>query len=390
MIDISSVRSVRRRPYRLGNATGFQPKNERQDNWSWYPAMNCLFFRWSLAALFACFTCASGQSAEYCLRPGKEDGTQASNVVCCTTPAGWQGWKDDPHYWDGVKGLNRVLLQGELTSRVFFTQPNCKDRRRCVKLGLITWAGDFGVQVDIKAGLRDFLQQIEQSIDSQPSDVTQISSVNTPNAGSLTIWEFRSSRERNYIGALFTQRNVFVGIYLEAPDTTDIATKLDSLKELAWSVQITDARSASPDIVSINVGLPDSAIREQLLQVTPLGTPEGEAYRFLKSPRFYTAALMPERAGELHNVNGDFWVEIGHYSNPLPTGPRPKYFAPSEQEIRSQISAPTTLPPTTIVKAIWKFDKQRKLRDIEIKREVIEVKPKQRKEKREKGSKRRE
>jgi hypothetical protein len=35
------------------------------------------------------------------------------------------------------------------------------------------------------------------------------------------------------------------------------------------------------------------------------------------------------------------------------------------------------LPPSTIVKAFWKFDRARKLRDIEIKREVIEFKPKQ-------------
>jgi hypothetical protein len=352
---------------------------ENSDRLGFLPEImkHSLFAAYSLMVSVACLTCSSTEAADYCLRPGKEDGTQASSVVCCTTPAGWKGWKDDPHYWDGVKGLNKVLLQAELTSAVFFTQPNCRDRRRCVKLGLITWVGDSGGQVDIKAGLRDFLQQIEQSIDSEPSEATQFSSVNTPNAGSLAIWEFRSSRERSYLGTLFAQRNAFVGIYLEAPDTTDIATKLDSLKQLAQSVRITDARSTSPDIISIDVHLPDKAVREQLLQLTPLGTPEDDVYRFLKSPRFYTAPLMPERAGELHRVNGDFWMEIGHYSNPVRSGPRSKHFPPSEEEIRSQISAPVTLPPTTIVRAFWKFDKERKLRDIEVRREVAEFKPKQ-------------
>jgi hypothetical protein len=339
--------------------------------------MNCLSFQWSLAALLACFTYGSTQAAEYCLRPGKEEGKEASSVICCTTPAGWQGWKDDPHYWDGIKGLNRVLLQAELTSRVLFTQPSCKDRDRCPKLGMVTWVGDSGGQVDIKAELRDFVQQIEQSTDSEPSDVTQLSSVNTPNAGSLTIWEFRSSRERSYIGALFSQRNVFVGIYLEGPYTTHIATKLDSLKQLAQSIRITNVRSASPDIISIDVRLPDKEVRAQLLQLTPLGTLQDALHSFVKSPRFYITPQAPERAGELHRINGDFWMEIGHYSNPVPSGPRRKYSPPSEEEIRSQISAPVILPATTIVKAIWKFDKERKLRDIEIKREVVEFKPKQ-------------
>jgi|GEM_PF-2362943 len=339
--------------------------------------MNWLFFRWSLAALFGCFTSFSGQAAEYCLRPSKENGTQSASVICCSTPTGWQGWKDNPHYWDRIKGLNKVLLQAQLTCGVLFTQPKCKDRRRCVKLGLITWVGDSRGQVDIKTELRDFLQHIEQSIDSEPSEVTQFSSVNLPNAGSLAIWEFRSSRERSYLGTLFTQHEVFVGIYLEAPDTTDIAARLDSMKQLVQSVRITDARLESPDIISIDVRLPDKAVREQLLQLTPLGTLHDVVHRLVKSPRFYVTPQAPERAGELHRVNGDFWMEIGHYSNPVSPGPLPKHFPPSEQEVRSQASAPITLPRTTIVKAVWKFDKDRKLRDIEIRREVVEFKPKQ-------------
>src|SRR5213075_1137626 len=90
---------------------------------------------WVLAALLTCSTCLSAQAAEYCLRPGKADGTQASSVVCCTTPAGWQGWKDEPRYLDRIKRLD-PYSKGFFNRLLPFHQPNCKQGPECPYLSL--------------------------------------------------------------------------------------------------------------------------------------------------------------------------------------------------------------------------------------------------------------
>jgi hypothetical protein len=351
---------------------------------------NCCLSTWGLAGLFTGFMFLSVQAAEYCMRPGKEDGTQADSVVCCSTPTGWEGWKDDLKHLARTKKLFKDPLTRALFQRsVWFFPSNCvaddkfrKKSPECSSLTLETQARDSRGQPDVEAGLRDFLDQLEQPQDLSPRDqpcvvVNRFGSFHTENSGVLTIWRIRCPSGSQHFVTLLAQRDVLVTIYLNGPDIKDIEPRLDSLKQLARSVRITQGTLSTQDIISINVRLPDSAIRDQLLQLTPLRTPEDDVYRFLKSPRFYTAPLMPERAGELHRVNSDFWMEIGHYSNPVPSGPRPKYSPPSEQEIRSQISAPVALPPTTVVRAFWKFDKERKLRDIEIQREVVEFKVRQ-------------
>jgi hypothetical protein len=354
--------------------------------------MNWLFFRWSLAALFVCFTCLSAQAAEYCLRPSKEDGTRSASVICCSTPTGWQGWKDDPkHLADTQRLLKDPLIRALFQASVSFFPSNCvaEDRFRkkgpeCPSLTLKTRARDSPGRPDAAPGLRDFLRELQDHPPDVHRDcdpvVSRFGSFDIGNSSGLTIWQIHCRKRpfsSDYLLTMVSQRDVLVTIYLEAADIKKIVPKLDSLKELARSVRITDGSLILPDIISVNVRLPDSGIRDQLLQLTPLRTSKNDVYRFLKSPRFYTDPLMSERAGEMHRVNGDFWMEIGHYSNPVATGPRPKHFPPTEEEIRSQMSAPVTLPPTTIVKAVWKFDKERKLRDIEIRREVVEFESKQ-------------
>ena len=66
-----------------------------------------LLRKWYLTAVLAVLKSLSGRAAEYSMVPDKMDGTKAASAVFCTTPTGWQGWKDDPHYWDGVGTSNR-------------------------------------------------------------------------------------------------------------------------------------------------------------------------------------------------------------------------------------------------------------------------------------------
>jgi hypothetical protein len=340
------------------------------------------FCPWSLVGLFTCFTWLSVQAADYCLRPGKEDGTEASSVVCCTTPAGWQGWKDNPHYWDGVEGFTRTWLQASHISSVSFRQPNCKGGPQCVFLDLKTTGRDSRGQPDVDAGLRDFLDELEQPQDLSRRDhpcvvVNRFGSFRTENSGVVTIWRIGCPSGRQHLVTLLAQRDVLLTIDLGGPDIKDIVPRIDSLKELARSVRITKANSVSPDIISINVRLPDQAIRGRLLQLTPVGTSADEVCRFLESPRLLRITQAPEWGGELHWVDDDLWTEIGHYQDPIETGPVPKPTITTDEAVRAQPQTPPIHPPTTIVKAVWKFDKERKLRDIKVERSIVEFKAKQ-------------
>ena len=137
--------------------------------------MNRPCFAWTLASALSvtCFTCLAVQAAEYCLRPMKESGRQADNVIWCSTPTGWQGWKDEPHYWDGITGQSKELLQGELGMSVSFSEPNCKkgpEWLNCPHLRLETWGRDSRGQPDADAEqwLHSFLRyQIGQRQDAR-------------------------------------------------------------------------------------------------------------------------------------------------------------------------------------------------------------------------------
>jgi len=211
--------------------------------------VNCRLSLCAVVVLSVCFVCSCPGAAEYCLRPSKEDGRVASSVICCATPAGWQGWKDDPHYWDGVNGLNKAILEGEHRMRVDFREIGCKNSPDCPTLTLDTWGRDSRGRPDVAQGMRDFLRQIRQHQDVRhdpDSVVGEFGSFGDTIFGSLTIWQIRSSFWDDYFVTIIAQRDVLVTVYLRASDINYIVPKLDSLKELVRSLRVTPVSSPSP------------------------------------------------------------------------------------------------------------------------------------------------
>jgi hypothetical protein len=249
----------------------------------------------------------------------------------------------------------------------------------CASLTLNTWGRDPRGQPDVDQGLRDFLRQIRQHQDVREDPdpiVSKFGSFEAGDSGVLAILQIRCSFWNDYFLTMIAQHDVLVKIYLEAPDIKDIVPKLDSLKQLARSVRITPASSSSPDIIKIDVGrLSDEAVRQQLLELMPLGTPREKVHELLQS-HLYKQSLVDAKPEEVRQANGDLYTQIGSYSNPPPVSEVavPEKSPTTDEEFRSQPSVPKTLPSTTVVRAFWKFDKQRKLRDVEIQREVVEFK----------------
>jgi hypothetical protein len=326
--------------------------------------VNCSFSAWRLAGLLSCLTWLPVEAAEYCLGPYNRN-----TVVCCSAPAGWQGWKDDPHQRDSVKQLD-LYTRASLGKLVSFHQPNCKEGSGCPYLALDTRGRDSRGQPDVGAGLRDFLNESEQPQDLSPRKppcvlVSRVGSFHTANSGDPTIWRIRCPSGDQRFVTLLAQREVLVTIDLGGPDIKDILPKLDSLKELARSVRIIDASLAVPDVIEINAArLSDQVLRQQLLQLTPPGTRRNKVYDLLQRPR------LPK---ELHSDHGDLWTQIDAYSSMSGRNRSPKeYRPPTAEEIRQHISDSPTLPPTIAVRAFWRFDKEQRLRDIEIRRQKIE------------------
>ncbi|SRR6266496_2151203 len=309
---------------------------------------------WVGAGVLASFTSLPIHGAEYCLRPDKRDGTQADTVVCCATPTGWEGWKDDPPYLDRIKQLD-PYSKGFLRRFASFHQPNCKQGPECSSLALDTRSRDSQGQPDVEAGLRDFLEESEQPQDLSPRGppcvvVSSFASFDTQNSGDLTIWQIRCPSGSEHFVTLLAQRDVLVTIDLRARNIKEIVPKLDSLKELAQSVRILDASLALPDIVEINIDhLSDAAIKQQLLQLTPVGTPMEKVYDLLQLRLEESPGFGKVEQG-LHWDKHDLWMQLGSY-------PKPGRFA-------------------TMVKAFWRSDSLHKLSDIEIRRSVSEYKSK--------------
>jgi hypothetical protein len=148
--------------------------------------------------------------------------------------------------------------------------------------------------------------------------------------------------------SLLAQHEVLVTIVLSGPDIKNVVPKLDSLKELAQSVRISEERLTLPDIVDIDPDpLSDEAIRQQLLRLTPAGTPMEKVYDLLQL-RLESAPGYGEVTLGLHWVKDDLSMQLGSYPQPGP-------FA-------------------TIVEAFWKSDKHHKLRDVEIRWHIKEYK----------------
>jgi len=188
-----------------------------------------------LTGLLTSLTCVSGQAAEYCLGPYR------NAVVCCTTPAGWYGWKDEPHSRERIKELDEYS-RAVLRTMVSFHQPNCKEGPECPSLALITRGRDSRGKPDIQQGLRGFLNESEQPQDASPRRppcliVSHFGSFHTGHSGAGTIWQVRCPSGSQHLLTLLALRDMLVIIDLEAPDIKEIVPKLHSLKELARSVR---------------------------------------------------------------------------------------------------------------------------------------------------------
>src|SRR5437660_1344260 len=123
------------------------------------------FPAWAAAGLLTCFWSLPVRAAEYSFVPDKMNGTQASSAVVCTTPTGWQGWKDDPHYWDSMSASNRQLVESAHSQGVSFGQPNCKTGPECASLILDTIGQDSRGQPDLTRGMRNFVRELQQHQD---------------------------------------------------------------------------------------------------------------------------------------------------------------------------------------------------------------------------------
>ena len=98
------------------------------------------------------------------------------------------------------------------------------------------------------------------------------------------------------------------------------------------------------DKVTINVRQPDGAIRQQLLELTPLGTPAERVFQFLQV-RLHRDGEIVGRPGQPYR--SAMSVYLGHYFEP-----------------RNLFMFPT------VVQAFWDFDQHDKLRDIRVRRVV--------------------
>ncbi len=303
--------------------------------------------RASLTVHFIWFTFLSVQAAEYCLRPGKD------SVVCCTSPAEWQAWKDDPDYQDRLKRLD-AYSRTWFQRLVSFHQPNCKQGPECPYLALDTRSRDSRGQPNVETGLRELLDESEQLQDLSPRKppcvvVSRFGSFHIENSGEVTIWQIRCPSGSQSFVSLFAQRDVLLTVQLGGANIKDLVPKLDSLKELARSVRVDDVSVTLPDLVEIDaVGVSDEAIRQQLTQLTPVGTPMERVHEVLEWRFRPKGNQQISRLENLHWVKNNLQMEIDSY--------------------------PNAGPSATVVQAFWKSDKQHKLREVEIRRHVIEYK----------------
>jgi len=311
------------------------------------------------ACLLACFP-ALGRAAEYSFVPVRLDGTKASHAISCVTPGGWQGWKDDPTFWNRLGGFDKRFLQGYNMSAVAFTRRNCTRGTDCERLVLETTARDARGQPDVKTRLQAFLTHLNEHQDSAEEPAHIVNLLHTfeiKGVGAVPIWEVRSSFYDDYFVSIILLSDVIVTIYLQTPDSEQVRQELGAVKELAQSIKVTNASPLSPDTIRIDVRETNDAIRRQLLTLTPLGTSFDDVYAVLQK-RIYKDSLVLGKAGEIQRVNGALQIQIGNYWDGKSTQ---KGQAGGEQ---------TSLPAPTIVEAAWRFDNNQKLHEIQIRRYV--------------------
>ncbi len=107
---------------------------------------------------------------------------------------------------------------------------------------------------------------------------------------------------------------------------------------------------AAGDRIKINTRQSDAAIRDELLRLTPAGASMPEVYEFVQH-RLYRESEVVGGPQEPHRLHG-LWADIGHYHE------------------RRSFSEGVFLFPT-VVHAYWDFDKNNKLRDIQVHRGVM-------------------
>jgi hypothetical protein len=312
-----------------------------------------------LLLILACIPLYS-RAADYCFVPDKLDGTKALNAACCSTPHGWQGWKDDTGTANHQSSSDRSSLYGDQTYAVGFFKPNCTVRPECPHLRLETFARSTRGQPDSTTGLQTFLNELKRHKDSNRDPdpvVSRFGKFNDGKGGILTIWEVRSAFYDDYFVAMIAHADVLVRIYLQAADSNQLVNELDSLKELARSVKITAATLLSPDRIRIDIKGTDAVIRQQLLQLTPIGMALNEAHELLRV-RLLTRTLSTHETDGVRRVDDNLQAELGNYWDGKAT---------TEVEAGGERHS---VPAPTVVAALWKFDKNQRLRDIEIRRLV--------------------
>lgn len=105
---------------------------------------------------------------------------------------------------------------------------------------------------------------------------------------------------------------------------------------------------SAADTIRINIRQSDEAVRQRLLELTPLGTPTEQVFQFAQSRLHREGAVVGWPPKYPRERFGNFFsARLGHYYEA-------KY--------------PLIFP--TVVQAFWYFDGRNKLRDIRVRRVV--------------------
>jgi len=115
----------------------------------------------------------------------------------------------------------------------------------------------------------------------------------------------------------------------------DISSVARSLRPIVVAALICNVigHLAAADAIRINARQSDEAIRQQLLSLTPVGTPIKEVYQFLQS-RVHRDSRVIGGPEEPRPFSTGLATELGHYNDWR------------------------TFPYPTFVKAFWEFDKK--------------------------------
>jgi hypothetical protein len=130
-------------------------------------------------------------------------------------------------------------------------------------------------------------------------------------------------------------------------DISSVARDLRGVIVAAWICSLVGYLCAA-DKIKIDVRQSDSAIRRQLLQLTPPGAPTDDVYHYAQSQLYHEGPVVGWAPKTRRVRSGNFfWAYLGHYSEP-----RNLFLFP------------------TVVQAFWDFDEHDRLRNIRVRRVV--------------------